>query len=132
VRELPSHRDFVGTRRTLSADATPGKKAVLGSVGDCYDNSMIESFWSRMQVVLLDRKEWKTGVEPVEAIFDYLDIWHNRRGPAQPARDAYADRVRAPEHHHRGMKIQIHDSPEPVAGQRLRRPRAVQRRWSSV
>ncbi|WP_448622213.1 hypothetical protein [Geodermatophilus sp. URMC 65] len=21
----------------------------MGSIGDCYDNSMIESFWSRMQ-----------------------------------------------------------------------------------
>ena len=27
----------------------------MGSVGDCYDNSMIEAFWSRMQVELLDR-----------------------------------------------------------------------------
>jgi transposase InsO family protein len=24
----------------------------MGSVGDCYDNGMIESFWSRMQVEL--------------------------------------------------------------------------------
>lgn len=29
----------------------------MGSVGDCYD-SMIESFWSRMQVELLDTKRW--------------------------------------------------------------------------
>jgi hypothetical protein len=28
----------------------------MGSVGDCHDNSMIESFWSRMQVELLDRR----------------------------------------------------------------------------
>jgi len=27
----------------------------MGSVGDCFDNSMIEAFWSRMQVELLDR-----------------------------------------------------------------------------
>ena len=51
----------------------------MGSVGDCYDNSMIESFWSRMQVELLDRKEWKTRVELANAMFDYLEIWHNRR-----------------------------------------------------
>jgi putative transposase len=30
----------------------------MGSVGDCYDNSMIEAFWSRMQVELLDRHRW--------------------------------------------------------------------------
>jgi putative transposase len=27
----------------------------MGSVGDCYDNAMIEAFWSRMQVELRDR-----------------------------------------------------------------------------
>ncbi|MGB8651596.1 MAG: integrase core domain-containing protein [Mycobacteriales bacterium] len=48
----------------------------MGSVGDCYDNSMIESFWSRIQVELLDTK---TRVELANAIFDYLEIWHNRR-----------------------------------------------------
>ncbi|WP_216210939.1 DDE-type integrase/transposase/recombinase [Amycolatopsis aidingensis] len=30
----------------------------LGSVGDCYDSAMMESFWSRMQVELLDRQRW--------------------------------------------------------------------------
>ena len=51
----------------------------MGSVGDCYDNSMIEAFWSRMQVELLDRRHWKTRIELANAIFDYLEIWHNRR-----------------------------------------------------
>lgn len=50
----------------------------MGSVGDCYDTAMIESFWSRMQVELLDRKKWKTRLE-ANAIFEYLEIWHNRR-----------------------------------------------------
>jgi putative transposase len=35
-----------------------GLLASMGSIGDCYDNSMIESFWSRMQVELLNRKKW--------------------------------------------------------------------------
>jgi len=35
----------------------------MGSVGDCFDNAMIESFWSRMQVELLDRKRWRTRIE---------------------------------------------------------------------
>lgn len=51
----------------------------MGSVGDCYDNSMIEAFWSRMQVELLDRRTWKTRVELANAIFDYIEVWHNRR-----------------------------------------------------
>ena len=39
---------------------------------------MIESFWSRMQVELLDRKKWNTRLELANAIFEYLEIWHNR------------------------------------------------------
>jgi putative transposase len=51
----------------------------MGSIGDCYDNSMIESFWSRMQVELLDRRRWKTRIELANAMFEYLEIWHNRQ-----------------------------------------------------
>jgi transposase InsO family protein len=40
---------------------------------------MIESFWSRMQVELLDRRRWNTRIELANAIFDYLEIWHNRQ-----------------------------------------------------
>lgn len=43
----------------------------MGSVVDCNDNSMIESFWSRMEVELLDRKKLKTRIELAKAIFDY-------------------------------------------------------------
>ena len=51
----------------------------MGSVGDCYDNAMMESFWSRMQVELLDRKRWKTRVELATAMFDYIEVFHNRQ-----------------------------------------------------
>jgi transposase InsO family protein len=40
---------------------------------------MIESFWSRMQVELLDRRRWRTRIELANAMFEYLEIWHNRR-----------------------------------------------------
>jgi putative transposase len=32
-----------------------------------------------MQVELLDRKRWNTRVELVSAIFEYLEIFHNRQ-----------------------------------------------------
>jgi putative transposase len=51
----------------------------MGSIADCFDNAVIESFWSRMQVELLDRRRWKTRIELANAIFEYLEIWHNRR-----------------------------------------------------
>jgi transposase InsO family protein len=32
-----------------------------GTIGDPYDNAVIESFWGRMQTELLNRQRWKTG-----------------------------------------------------------------------
>jgi transposase InsO family protein len=40
---------------------------------------MIESFWGRMQTELLNRKRWKTRIELANAIFEYLEIFHNRQ-----------------------------------------------------
>jgi putative transposase len=51
----------------------------MGGVGACYDNAMIESFWSRMQVELLDRHRWRTRLELANAIFEYLEVFHNRQ-----------------------------------------------------
>jgi transposase InsO family protein len=39
----------------------------------------MESFWSTMQIELLDRKRWKTRIELSNAIFDFIEIFHNRR-----------------------------------------------------
>ena len=63
------------TRRALDSGLVPS----MGSIGDCFDNAMIESFWSRMQVELLDRQRWRTRTELANAIFEYLEIWHNRQ-----------------------------------------------------
>ena len=38
-----------------------------------------QSFWSRMQVELLNRRRWKTRIELANAIFEYLEIFHNRQ-----------------------------------------------------
>lgn len=50
----------------------------MGSIGDCYD-SMIDSFWLRMQVERLDRRRWTTRIELGNAMFDCI------RDLAQPA-----------------------------------------------
>jgi len=63
------------TRRALDSGLIPS----MGSIGDCFDNAVIESFWARMQVELLDRQRWSTRVELANAIFEYLEIFHNRK-----------------------------------------------------
>ena len=49
----------------------------MGAVGTAADNAMMESFWARMQVELLNRRKWKTRIEPASAIYDYIELWHN-------------------------------------------------------
>ena len=65
----------------------------MGTVGDAYDNALIESFWARLQTELLDRKKWKTRIELSTALFDYLELFHNRNRRQQRARDADTDRI---------------------------------------
>ena len=43
------------------------------------DNKMVESFGSSMQIELLDRKKWKTRVQLANAIFEYIEVFTNRK-----------------------------------------------------
>lgn len=49
----------------------------MGSVGDCYDNAMMESFWGTLQLEILDQKAWKTREELANAIFEWIECWYN-------------------------------------------------------
>nr|WP_189654315.1 IS3 family transposase [Nonomuraea spiralis] len=49
----------------------------MGTVGDCYDNAMMESFWGTMQLELLDARIWKTREELANAIFEWIECWYN-------------------------------------------------------
>ena len=52
----------------------------LGTVGGPFNNVLMESFWSKMQTELFNRKHWNTQVELANAMFEYLEIFHNRQG----------------------------------------------------
>jgi transposase InsO family protein len=71
----PQYTSWAFTERARASGPVPS----MGSIGDCYDNAVIESFWGRMQTELLNRQRWKTRLEPANAIFEYLEIFHNRR-----------------------------------------------------
>jgi putative transposase len=49
----------------------------MGTVGDCYDNAMMESFWGTMQLELLDTRTWETREELANAIFEWIECWYN-------------------------------------------------------
>jgi transposase InsO family protein len=39
----------------------------------------MEAFWSRVQVELLDRQAWYTRLQLASALFEYLEVFHNRQ-----------------------------------------------------
>jgi hypothetical protein len=51
----------------------------MGAIGTAAKNAIMESFWGRMQVELLNRRRWKTRIELATAIHDYIELWHNSR-----------------------------------------------------
>jgi putative transposase len=51
----------------------------MGRVGDAFDNAMMEAFWGRMQTELLNRRRWRTRLELANSIFEYVEIFHNRK-----------------------------------------------------
>jgi putative transposase len=51
----------------------------MGSVGDCFDNALAESFFSSLQVELLDRQTWATRSQLANAIFEWIEAWYNPR-----------------------------------------------------
>jgi transposase InsO family protein len=63
------------TRRAQEAGLLPS----MGAVGTCFDNALMEAFWSRVQVELLDRQAWSTRLELATALFEYLELFHNRQ-----------------------------------------------------
>jgi len=50
-----------------------------GSVGDCYDNAMAESFFASLECELIDRNRWQTQSEARMAVFDYIEAFYNPR-----------------------------------------------------
>ncbi|SDZ34313.1 Integrase core domain-containing protein, partial [Saccharopolyspora shandongensis] len=49
----------------------------MGSVGDSYDNALMENFFSTLKIELVYRNSWRTRDEAENAIFNYIDGWYN-------------------------------------------------------
>jgi putative transposase len=59
--------------RCLEAGVRPS----MGSVGDCFDNAMCESFFATLECELLDRSRFCNQAEARTAVFDYIEGWYN-------------------------------------------------------
>ncbi len=56
-----------------------GVRPSMGSIGDCYDNALCESFFATLECELLDRRSFHTPAHARMAVFDFLEGWYNPR-----------------------------------------------------
>ena len=49
----------------------------MGSVGDCFDNAMCESFFATLECELLNRRRFKTQIEARMEVFEFIEGWYN-------------------------------------------------------
>ena len=56
-----------------------GVRPSMGSVGDCYDNAMAESFFATLECELLQRTRFRDPEEARRAVFEYIEGWYNPR-----------------------------------------------------
>ena len=54
-----------------------GVRPSMGSVGDCYDNAMCESFFATLECELFERRSFKAKAEARVACFEFIEGWYN-------------------------------------------------------
>ena len=56
-----------------------GIKASMSRKGNCYDNAFAESFFATLKKELVYRSDFKTKAEAKKAIFEFIEVWYNRK-----------------------------------------------------
>jgi putative transposase len=54
-----------------------GVRPSMGSVGDCFDNAMCESFFATLECELLARIRFDTREQAQQALFSWIEGWYN-------------------------------------------------------
>ena len=75
------HHSDQGTQYTSLAFGSRckemGVRPSMGSVGDCYDNAMCESFFATLECELLDRCRFQNHQQAKAEIFSFIEGWYN-------------------------------------------------------
>jgi transposase InsO family protein len=79
--QLIHHSDRGSTYTSIKFSERLADNGILpsmGSVGDSYDNALMENFFSTLKIELVYRNAWRTRDEAENALFAYIDGWYNR------------------------------------------------------
>ncbi len=49
----------------------------MGSVGDCYDNAMAESFFATLKTERVHRRSYPTRTDAINDVFTWIEGWYN-------------------------------------------------------
>ena len=74
-------------------------RASMSRKGNCWDNAVMESFFSRLKVELVYAEDFKTAEQAYQSLFHYIEVFYNRvrrhsslgyKSPAQYEENYYA------------------------------------------
>ena len=69
----------------------------MGSVGDCYDNAVCETFHATLKKERIYRQSWPTRAAARTAVFEYIEGWYNPR--RRHSTLGYLSRIEFERHH---------------------------------
>lgn len=56
-----------------------GIRVSMSRTGNCWDNAVAESFFATLKNDLVYRRTWRTRLELRQALFEYIEVFYNRR-----------------------------------------------------
>jgi transposase InsO family protein len=54
-------------------------RASMSGKGNCYDNAPMESFWGTLKQELVHHRRYRTRLEAIQDITEYIEIFYNRQ-----------------------------------------------------
>jgi putative transposase len=85
-RQPPGHLLFHSDRGVQYASADYRRALAQSSItasmsrkANCYDNAVMESFWSTLKLELVYRRQFESRAQARQEIFDYIETFYNRQ-----------------------------------------------------
>ncbi len=82
VEELMHHSDRGSQYTSLAYQAVLAQLHIQVSMsgkGDCYDNAMMESFFSSLKTECVNRQTYRSRAEAKQSIFEWIEVFYNRQ-----------------------------------------------------
>jgi putative transposase len=106
-----------------------GVRLSMGTVADCFDNAMCESFFATLECELLARTRFDTREQASQALFSWIEGWYN--GNRRHSAIGYHSPIHYEKLHEQQSRLHFTDE-LPTAGQRRgRERRPAGRPWTT-